>query len=207
MEFVDMDSWPRREIFEFFSATSRPFYSVSFRLDVTPAYSFAKKSGLSFYRCMIWLVTKAMARVEAFRYGLEDGRVVRYRTRRPSFTDKKPGADFFHICTMDDVEDDIAAFCVRAGERSRSQPGFISYGDERRDLIYISCLPWLDISGLTNEGELGRSDTIPRITWGKLVPRGGSMELVLCMEVNHCFIDGEDIGRFADQLQRLMAAL
>lgn len=207
MEYVDMETWPRREIFEFFSATSRPFYSVSFRLDVSPARSFAAEKGLSFYRCMIWLVTKAMARVEAFRYGLEAGCVVRYAARRPSFTDKKPGADFFHICTMDEVEDDIAAFCVRAGERSRSQPGFISYGDERQDLIYISCLPWLDVTALTNEGELGRLDTIPRISWGKLVPRGEGVELVFCMEVNHCFVDGEDIGRFAGELQALMAGL
>ena len=35
MQAVDFASWPRREIYEFFSPISNPFYAVSFRLDVS----------------------------------------------------------------------------------------------------------------------------------------------------------------------------
>ena len=32
---IDKAAWPRREIFDFFSGISNPFYAVTFRQDVT----------------------------------------------------------------------------------------------------------------------------------------------------------------------------
>ena len=208
MKFIDMDFWPRREIFDFFTAAGRPFYSVTFRLDVARAYRYAKINSLSFYHCMTWLVTKAANSVEAFRYSIEDGRVAVLDERRPSFTDMKKGADFFHICTMDFVDGDIAAYCAHASERSKNQQGFISYADERSDLLYISCLPWLELTGLTNEGQLAEDDCIPRISWGKAVLDSDERLMMgFSLEVNHRFIDGADIGKFALELERLMEEL
>lgn len=207
MKYIDMAAWPRREIYEFFTAAGRPFYSVTFRLDVAPVLRFAKARGLSFYHCMTWLVTKAVNGVEAFLCSIEEGRPVILDSRRPSFTDMKKGAEYFHICTMDFVDGDVAAYCAHAAARSAAQPGFISYADERSDLIYISCLPWLELSGLTNEGQLAEDDCIPRISWGKYVEEGPRCMLGMSVEVNHRFIDGADVGRFAAELERLMAAL
>ncbi len=206
MKEIDMAAWPRKEVFDFFSHTDKPFYSVSFRVDVAPARRFAKARGLSFYYAMVWLVTEAMNRVEAFRYTLKDGKVYLLPRREPSFTDMKPGADFFHICTMD-IGGGIGEFCAEAALRSRSQKDFINYSDERPNLIYISCLPWLDITGLTNEGELEKDDCIPRVSWGKFVPEGDRLMMGFSFEVNHRFVDGADIGRFAAELERMMAEL
>ena len=49
MDKIDYLSWPRREIFEFFSPMSDPFYSLTFSLDVTRLYDFVRPRGLSFY--------------------------------------------------------------------------------------------------------------------------------------------------------------
>lgn len=73
---IDYASWPRREMYEFFSAADQPFYNVAFRLDVTRAYNFAKENSLSFYMVMTYLVTKAINSVEAFRYAKLDGEIV-----------------------------------------------------------------------------------------------------------------------------------
>ena len=206
MKEIDMLTWPRREIFEFFSHTSRPFYSVGFRMDIAKAYRFAKAKGLSFYYAMTYLVTEAMNRVEAFRYAICDGKVYLLPRREPSFTDMKKDAQFFHICTVS-AEGSIEEFCRRAAENSSSQECFINYADERGDLIYVSCLPWLELTGLTNEGELAKDDTIPRISWGKFVPEGDKLMMGFSLEVNHRFIDGADIGRFTAELEKLMDEL
>ena len=97
---IDYESWPRREMYEFFSAADQPFYNVAFRLDVTRAYNFAKENSLSFYMVMTYLVTKAINSVEAFRYAKLDGEIVLFDALMPSFTDLKPGAEQFHIVTM-----------------------------------------------------------------------------------------------------------
>lgn len=206
MKVIDMDSWPRREIFDFFSGMRRPFYSVSYRQDVTRLYNYAKAHKLSFYYCLIYLVTCTMNSLEAFRYSIMDGRVVLLDARRPSFTDMKPGAEYFHVCSMP-LEGGLADFCAAARQRSHSQSGFISCPDKQPDLIYVSCLPWLDITGLTNEGDMLPDDCIPRITWGKFIREGERVTLGISLEVNHRFIDGADIGRFSAELDRLIAEL
>ena len=48
-KIINYGQWPRRELFEFFSRVSNPFYSVTFNLDVTRVYEYAKANGLSFY--------------------------------------------------------------------------------------------------------------------------------------------------------------
>ena len=52
MEKVDRTHWERAELFEFFSAVSHPFYSVTFRVDVTNLYRYVKERHLSFYYAM-----------------------------------------------------------------------------------------------------------------------------------------------------------
>ena len=90
METVDLASWPRRELFEFFSPISNPFYSVTFRLDVTEAAPpIPRRGACPFTTALIWLCTRAMERVDAFSYAICDGQVVRLESRRPSFTHLK----------------------------------------------------------------------------------------------------------------------
>ena len=86
---IDHESWPRREMYEFFSAADQPFYNVAFRLDVTRAYNFAKENSLSFYMVMTYLVTKAINSVEAFRYAKLDGEIVLFDSLMPSFTEPR----------------------------------------------------------------------------------------------------------------------
>ncbi len=206
MRSVDPASWPRREIYEFFSGISDPFYSVTFRLDVTALYRYTKERGLSFYHSMIWLCTRAMERVDAFSYAAAEGRVVRLENRRPSFTHLKPGSETFQIVTMPCVGD-LAQFCAAAKEKCENQNFFIDAAGEGIDMLFLSCLPWMDVTALTNERDLDPDDAIPRIAWGRFVEENGRKTLGLSVEVNHRFIDGVHIGRFARELERMMEEL
>ena len=42
------EGWDRREIFDFFSSVSDPFYMLTFKQDVTNLYAYTKKHGISF---------------------------------------------------------------------------------------------------------------------------------------------------------------
>ena len=210
MESFDYERWPRREAYEFFSGISNPFYMVTFRQDVTRLYDFVKAEGLSFYYGMIWTCTRALNVVEAFRFSIRDGEIVRLSRRMPSFTDLKPGAEQFHIVTMD-CDSDIRPFCREAAARSRAQEGFIYLSQETDELIYLSCLPWIELTALTNERDLSapgaRDDSVPRIAWGKYSEEGGRKILGLSLEVNHRLIDGVHIGRFAEALNTALDEL
>lgn len=198
---IDYASWPRREMYEFFSAADQPFYNVAFRLDVTRAYNFAKEHSLSFYMVMTYLVTKAINSVEAFRYAKLDGQIVLFDSLMPSFTDLKPGAEQFHIVTMP-CGGGIAEFCREAKRRSLEQDCFIDMSMEGKNLIFITSLPWLDITSLSHERTFDPDDAIPRVAWGRFVDDGsGRKVLGMSLEVNHRFIDGYHISQFVRFLE------
>ncbi len=200
------ENWARKETCDFFSRLSNPFYSVSFRLDVTRLYDFCKARGLSFYYALVYLSTQAVNETEAFSYALRDGTLVRLPARKPSFTDLKKGADNFYIVTMP-CEGTLEDFCRAAKEKSAAQTAFIDMSEESDELIFLSCLPWLDLTALTNERDFDPDDAIPRLAWGKYAERDGRRELGYSVEVNRRFIDGLHIGRFAGRLQALIDGL
>ena len=206
MKMIDMATWPRRGIYDYFSGVSNPFYSVTVQLDVTGLAAWAKREGLSFYYALVYLCTQAVNQTVAFRYDIRDGQVVLHDRREPSFTDLKPGAELFHIVTMPAGED-IRAFCREARQKSRAQDMFIDMAAEAGPLIYFSCLPWVELTALTNERDFDRDDTVPRIAWGRYVEQNGRLKLGLSLEVNHRFIDGLHIGQFVRALEGLIAAL
>ena len=206
MKMIDMATWPRRGIYDYFSGVSNPFYSVTVQLDVTGLASWARREGLSFYYALVYLCTQAVNQTEAFRYDIREGQVALLDRREPSFTDLKTGAELFHIVTMPAGED-IRAFCREARQKSRAQEVFLDMAAEAGPLIYFSCLPWVELTALTNERDFDRDDTVPRIAWGRYVEQNGRLKLGLSLEVNHRFIDGLHIGQFVRALEGLIAAL
>lgn len=206
MKKIDRESWDRREIYDFFSPLSHPFYAVTFRLDVTELYRRCREDGLSFYYAAIWLVMRAVNETEAFLYTIRSGEVYLLDRREPSFTDRHEGERYFHIVTLP-CRGSLEEFCAAAREKSLAQAGFIDYAAEGDALVYLSTLPWLDLTALTNERDLDPDDAIPRIAWGRYTERDGRKTLAMSVEVNHRFVDGADIGAFAERLEKLIAAL
>ena len=210
MEFINVETWPRREVFQHFSSVSDPFYAVCFEEDVTEVYRYVKLRGLSFYLGMVWLCNEAINDVENFRYAIRDGCVALLDRREPSFTDMHPGSEIFHIVTLP-AGPSLDVFCRAAAEKSRAQKVFLDQESETDDLVYFSCTPGLALTALTNEFDRAdphmRDDTVPRVAWGRFAERDGHKYLTLCLEVNHRFIDGLHVTRFAQALERRIAAL
>ena len=202
---VDRAAWSRRELFDFFSPMSQPFFSVTFRQDVTRLYAFTKESGLSFYYSLVYLCTQAVNQVEAFRYALRGEDLVLFDRRLPSFTDLKPGAEQFHIVTLP-CEGTIRDFCAAAKAKSAAQNTFLDQEDSL-DLIYFSCLPWVELTALTNERNFDPNDAVPRIAWGKYAQEGERKVLHISLELNHRFVDGLHVGRFHEALSAGIEAL
>lgn len=210
MKILDYENWPRRQAYEFFSDISDPFYMVTFRQDVTGMYEYTRKNGLSFYYGLIWACNMAINDVEAFRVAIRDDRLVILSRRDPSFTDLKKGSEQFHIVTMEH-ESDIGTFCHKAALLSENQDFFIDMSKENDELVYYSCLPWIDLTALTNERNTSdpkmKDDSIPHIAWGRYNDEEGKKILGMSMEVNHRFIDGIHIGSFAERMDHYINTL
>lgn len=203
---VAWESWPRNEIYRFFQPLSNPIFGVTFSLDVTRLHAYTKAHGVSFYYALVYLCTEAINSEEAFLYCERPDGLYRLERRIPSFTDLKPGSDRFHIVTMDHGTD-LDAFCRAARLKSREQTCFIRQEAESDALIYLSCLPWLPLTHLTNERDSDPADAIPRLAWGKFEQREGREVLSLSAELNHRYVDGIHLGRFYENLCARIEAL
>lgn len=206
MESIDLNTWSRREAFAFFSQADWPFYAVTIPLEVTRVKAVSRERGLSFYHLMVWLCTKALNSVPAFRLRVRGDEVVRLDRADPSFTSLRPGADAFQIITMP-WEEDPAAFCAHAKVRCQTQTSFLDQSSETDALIYFSCIPWFDFTALTNERSANRDDTVPRLVWGRYYEDKGGLWLHLSVDVNHRTIDGLHIGLLKEAIDREIAAL
>lgn len=205
MEKINLENWNRKEIYTHFSYGSNPFYMVTFKVDVTNLYEFVKKCHLSFYYSMIYFCTKAMNQVENFKYTIINEEIYLLDERLPSFTDMKKGSELFHIVTMPKVKD-IYEFNKIAKQLNENQTCFIDYEKESHNLIYVSSLPWVNLTAITNEMDVTnpklKDDCVPRISWGKYEQIGDKKMIHVSLEVNHRFIDGYHIGEFVKKLEK-----
>lgn len=206
MQKIDLAVWPRAELFRFFSGVSDPFYSVAFRVDVTNLHSYTRAHGISFYYALCFLVTDAVNAVENFRYTIRGSEVFLLDERVPSFTDLKPGSEQFHIVTLP-KRGTLEEFCRMARAKSEAQQTLLDQSGELDDLLYLSCVPWFDLTAATNERDFDKDDNIPRICWGKYVSENSCEMLGMSVEVNHRFVDGYHLGQFYQKLQKAIDAL
>lgn len=197
---IDLDSWKRKEHFEHFSKTALPYYQVAADVDVSGLLRYCRSNGISFYLSLIYEVMKAVNSIENFRYRIIDGEVWLYDRVHPSFCHLPEGEDLFKVTTCRS-EDELNTFIDRAGSLMSAQKSFIG-GDEldSNSLIYISCLPWIETTVISNEHSSNPDDSIPMINWGRYRTEGDRTVLNITVDVNHRLIDGYHIGLFFRRL-------
>ena len=203
---LSMDTWERREIFRFFSALKNPFWSVTCPVDVTYLKTYCARTGFSFYHSLCYLASLACADVPEMMIGIRDGQPVRYARRDPSFTELVPGERCFRILTVP-LEENLPDFLRSCRSKAEKQTCFIDLNEERDDLIFMSCLPWLPYTALNGEAPEDPLQSVPRMTWGRWSDEGGRLRLPFTLEINHAFADGLHAGEFYRCLEKRLSAL
>ena len=200
---IDRKTWNRNAHDALFARLEVPFYSLTWKLDVTEAEAYAKRRGVSFYAVMIWVTMKAVNGVEAFRYELRGDKVVLLDRRNPSYTYQWDD-ELFGICGIPWIDgEDPKAFAARmkAAEQANLSPIPTAEADEAGHDVYISSLPWIDYTHITQEFPLDNTDSTPRIMWGRFTTNEqGRKTLSYTVQVNHRLIDGIHLHRLNEGL-------
>ncbi len=207
---IERNSWKRNAHDALFARLEVPFYSVTWRLDVTDAVAYAKRTGVSFYATMMWATMKALNGIEAFRYELRGDDVYLLDHRNPSYT--YPWDDeLFGICGVEWIDGEspagFAARC-RTAEAQNASPIPTAEADEAGHDVYLSSMPWLDYTHIAQEFPLDSTDSTPRILWGRFTTDGdGRQTLSYTVQVNHRLIDGIHLARLNEGLCGAIHAL
>ena len=64
---IDMETWARREHYEYYTKQLKVEYNITANVDVKNVLDFCHSKGYKFYPAMIYLVTKTLNRIENFK--------------------------------------------------------------------------------------------------------------------------------------------
>lgn len=201
MRYVDMQTWPRRKHYKFFSTFNHPHFNMCVNVDVTAFYPFVKRKGYSLTVAMVYLIARTANAIPEFKYRMREEQVVEHETVNPGFsilTDK----DLFTFCDVEYAED-FSEFARRAAKRIaevKAQPD-LEGGPKQDDVLYMSPIPWVSFTSFAHPMQLHPADSIPRFAWGKYFQEGDTLKMPLSVQGHHAVMDGIHVGRFYETVQ------
>ena len=196
-----------RRQFEFFSALNHPHHGLVARVDVTALRGFASREQLGFNRAVVHAVSTAANAVAPLRRRIRHGEVVEHAVVHPSYAARTGVSEGFSFCEVA-FDPDAAAFCSTAQRVETEVLANPSLADEpgRDDYLFLSAIPWVHFTGIQHAMGYHPADSVPRITWGKVIEDAGRHVMPLAAQAHHGVVDGAGLGAFYEAFEAYVAA-
>lgn len=203
---LNLDTWPRKEHFEFFGSFEEPFFGLVANIDATKAYAAAKQLGIPFFLYYLHKTLAAVNRVEAFKYRIANGEVWIHEVVNASATITREDNTFGFSYMPYTVDINTFAAAAKAKiERVRNTPGLFTRTFEDASLIHFSAVPWVTFTSLSHARSYTLPDSCPKVSVGKMVTGpNGKRSMPVSVHVHHALMDGYHVGLFFDALQQEM---
>ena len=204
MKIIDINTWERKEHFEFFSKFDEPYFGIVAEVDCTIAYDNAKTNKQSFFACYLHKALLAANTLEAFRYRIEDDKVVLYDQIHASPTiGRKDGSFGFSFIPFSNSFETFNNELVNEIKAVQNSKGLrLNENAYRNDTVQFSSIPWIKFTSLTHVRNFKNNDSVPKISFGKMYETNGVRKMAVAIYANHAFADGYHIGKFLEQFQK-----
>ena len=204
---LDIDKWTRRTTYEFFKDYDDPFFNITANLDVSSVYRFCKQNGLAFSLATLYYSLVAANEIREFRIRLMDGRLVEFDRIHATQTILNDDETFSFAYF--EMKDDVVEFNRSGKEALEKYKALKTYDVEsnRSDLIYYSVIPWVSFTSFKHASRLDKSQTVPRIVFGKLFDAGDRRLMPLSVEANHTIMDGFHVGKYFTRFQEIINSI
>jgi chloramphenicol O-acetyltransferase type A len=205
-ELLDIGNWHRRHQYEFFKDYELPCFNLCANVDVSKLYAWSREDGgPSFFLASFYLSLRAANEIEPFRYRLDGDAVLVHDIIHGGTTVMRDDETFgFAYFDYDSSYTRFEAAGLQILERARLASGDLEDRPEASDLIYYSIIPWVHFTSFAHARRLRKSDSIPKIVFGKHSDRAGERLMPVSVEVHHALMDGLDVGRFFERFQALL---
>jgi chloramphenicol O-acetyltransferase type A len=200
---VDIESWIRKEHYQFFKQFEEPYYGVNVNIDVTAAYKFVKDNGVSFFLYTMYQSLAASQIIEPFKYRMEGDDVVIYdRIDGGSTVPRANGTFGFGAYLFYPSFEDFNREAIKEIERVQSHN--LLERSRVNNIIRFSSLPWINFTSLSHARMFSFVDSCPKVSFGKMTEHHGKRTMPVAIHVNHALIDGIHVGQYIDCYQELL---
>lgn len=203
---IDINSWRRKEHYEFFKNYEEPFFGITTNIDCTKAYKKAKETNVSFFLYYMHKSLLAVNAVEELRYRIENNAPVVYDVIHGSTTVQNANQLFAFVFLP--FSADFETFYKNAKESvekgKRLQGLGLDENAARHDVIHYSTIPWVSFTSVTHERCFTNGDSVPKITFGKLFECNGKLLLPVAFNAHHGLVDGLHAGKYFEKFQEFL---
>ncbi|MBR7158498.1 MAG: hypothetical protein IKD08_02300 [Alphaproteobacteria bacterium] len=207
---IDINTWARKNTFDFFRSFQCPCFDVTFPLNVEKLYKYAKEKKYSFFALMLYALHESLDAVPEFRQRLvkipaKDGgedvfeawEFARNDMMTPILLD-----DNSFCQVLLEAKDSFAEYRQQAEERfAYAREHKVFHFENRRDVYNASCMPWFKFTSLKTAFRADYLD-LPLLSWDKM---DENYNINLAVHVNHTFVDGFHIGLLVKELEKRLA--
>lgn len=204
-KYLDLDTWPRRQLFEFYRDFDKPYFNICTRLDVTNLLKeLHNHPDVSVALTYHYFALKAANEIEQFRYRLRNGRVLVHDVINGGTTLMLPNETFTLVYF--DYADTFAEFigpAQTAVEEAKNDGAFRPrHDDDAR--IHCTTLPWISFTSFSHARNWRREDSVPKISFGKFTQENGRTLMPFSVEVHHALVDGLHVGRYITRVEEML---
>ncbi|MGI6013943.1 MAG: CatA-like O-acetyltransferase [Oscillospiraceae bacterium] len=201
---VDMEQWPRKDHYAYYTQKLNVGYSMTIRLDVTKLLDCCHQNGYKFYPTFIYCVTSVINRTEALRmFQNQEGELCIWDDVMPNYTIFHEDDSTFSDCWTAFSSDFVTFYRAITDDMERYQDikGIKAKPGQPANFFCISCVPWIDFTGYSNYVAGGTPQFFPIITFGKYTRKEDTVEMPFNLTIAHAVCDGYHTGCFFRDLQ------
>jgi chloramphenicol O-acetyltransferase type A len=205
-KYIDIETWHRRQLFEFFIDYKNPYFNVCTKLDVTELLTMVRdRPSVRVSSAIHYFGLRAANEVEPFRYRLQDKKIVVYDVINGGTTVLLPNESFAYAYF--DFHTDFETFVAgmnKSVDEIKNDHGPLK-PTMRDDVIYHTTLPWISFTSFAHARTPGRGDSVPRFVFGRFTKETGRVMMPFSVEVHHALMDGLHVGRFLARFEEALA--
>jgi chloramphenicol O-acetyltransferase type A len=205
-KYLEISSWTRREIFEFFRNFDKPYFNICTQLDITALLLLMReRPELSVSMAYHYFALRAANDIEPFRYRLREGKVIVHDVIHGGTTVMLPNETFtLAYFEYDDNFDKFMSAAQASVKEAVSGDGAFR-PNARDDMIHFTTLPWISFTSFSHARNWSSEDSVPKIAFGKFTEVNNHTLLPFSVEVHHALMDGLHVGRYVARLQEALA--
>ncbi len=178
-------------------------YSVSVDLDVTILRETAKKEGINFFPCYLYLSTLICNRYQEFRIAYKDDILGYWDTLTPMYALFHPDDTTISLIwtSFDASFTKFYKNYLQDTERYAGVHGVLGKPDPPVNSYTVSTLPWVSFKSFSLQTQ-NPTYFFPSIEAGKYYKKDGKLLMPLSMTVSHATTDGYHIAKFLEEFQQ-----
>ena len=202
---LDLQSWPRGQMFYYFSKMAPTGYSMTVNVDVTELRQFVKTTNIKFFPAYLWLITKNLNRQTEFKVAEKDGVLGFYDTLTPLYAAFHEDDHTFSFLWTEykEVFSQFYQTYLANREQFGRAHGVLCQPQTPppANTYTVSCIPWVSFSHFAVHSYENKPYYFPSVEAGKFFEQDGRVYMPLSLTCHHATTDGYHISRFLESLQ------